>query len=96
MPLLFVLTGLPGPLAAPLAPVERFGRASLFVYWIHVELVYGYATWPLHRSLELWQVGAAWLGFTALMYGAVALRDRFSKVGRIGRVWPAIRRTAAI
>ena len=24
--------------------LERFGRSSLFVYWIHVELVYGYAT----------------------------------------------------
>ena len=32
--------------------LERFGRSSLFVYWIHVELVYGYATWPLHGRLR--------------------------------------------
>ena len=41
------------------APLERFGRRSLFVYWIHVELVYGYATWPLHRRLPLWGAVAA-------------------------------------
>ena len=38
--------------------LERFGRRSLFVYWIHVELVYGYATWPLHGRLPLW--GSGW------------------------------------
>ena len=32
------------------AALERFGRRSLFVYWIHVELVYGYATWPLRGT----------------------------------------------
>ena len=26
-------------------PLERFGQHSLFIYWIHVELVYGYASW---------------------------------------------------
>src|SRR5262249_3541868 len=35
--------------AAILAPLDRLGRSSLFVYWIHVELVYGYATWALHQ-----------------------------------------------
>ena len=29
-----------------LEPLQRLGRSSLFVYWIHVELVYGYTTWP--------------------------------------------------
>src|SRR5207247_6437155 len=31
--------------ASPLPVLQRFGRASLFVYWIHVELVYGFASW---------------------------------------------------
>ena len=43
------------------APLARFGRRSLFVYWIHVELVYGYATWPLHRRLPLWGVRLAYV-----------------------------------
>jgi uncharacterized membrane protein len=61
-----------------LTPLERFGRRSLFVYWIHVELVYGYATWPIHGRLPLWGVGVAYVAFTALMYAAVVWWDRFS------------------
>ena len=57
--------------------LERFGRRSLFVYWIHIELVYGYATWPLRRNLPLWGVGLAYVVFTALMYLAVVLFDRW-------------------
>ena len=67
-----------GRFGAVLAPLERFGRSSLFVYWIHVELVYGYATWPIHGRLPLWGVGIAYAAFTALMYGAVVWRDRIA------------------
>ena len=36
-----------------------FGRASLFVYWVHVELAYGWFTQPLHQALPLpWAIGA--------------------------------------
>jgi uncharacterized membrane protein len=59
-----------------LRPLERFGRRSLFVYWIHVELVYGYASWPLRRHLPLWGALAACAAFSLLMYGAVVARDR--------------------
>jgi hypothetical protein len=58
-----------------LRPLERFGRSSLFVYWIHVELVYGYLAWPLHRRLPLWGTFIAYVIFCVLMYGAVVLRD---------------------
>jgi len=56
--------------------MERFGRSSLFIYWIHVELVYGYATWPLRYRLPLWGTAIAFGLFAALMYGAIAARDR--------------------
>ena len=56
--------------------LDRFGRSSLFVYWIHVELVYGYATWPLHRRLPLWGTLVACAAFSLLMYRAVIVRDR--------------------
>jgi len=57
-------------------PLERFGRSSLFVYWIHVELVYGYASWPLRFRLPLWGSLAACAAFSLLMYGAIVFRDR--------------------
>jgi uncharacterized membrane protein len=59
-----------------LGPLEKLGRSSLFVYWIHVELVYGYATWPIRHRLTLWQAAAAYAIFCTLMYGAVLARDR--------------------
>ena len=62
--------------------LERFGRRSLFVYWIHVELVYGYATWPLRGRLPLWGVGLAYAVFTALMYGAVIAFDNWRAAKR--------------
>jgi uncharacterized membrane protein len=60
----------------PLALLERFGRNSLFIYWIHVELVYGYATWVIHHKLPLWGTALGYLVFCAAMFGAILLRDR--------------------
>lgn len=56
--------------------LERLGRRSLFVYWIHVELVYGYATWPIRHKLRLWEAAGAYVAFCVLIYGFVLLRDR--------------------
>jgi uncharacterized membrane protein len=57
--------------------LELLGRRSLFVYWIHVELVYGYATWPIHRRLPMWGVGLAYVVFAASMYWAAVAFDRW-------------------
>jgi uncharacterized membrane protein len=62
--------------------IDRLGRSSLFVYWIHVELVYGYATWPIRQRLPLWGSGLAFILFTVLMYQAVRLRDRLVQAWR--------------
>src|SRR5205823_3866854 len=35
------------------------GQTSLFIYWIHVEMVYGLMSTPLHRALTLRQAWAA-------------------------------------
>jgi len=59
-----------------LDPLQRLGQNSLFVYWIHVELVYGYASWLLRRQLPLAVTCVAYLAFVGLMYGAVVVRDR--------------------
>jgi len=59
-----------------LRPLTLIGRHSLFVYWIHVELVYGYASrWWIGR-LPLWGTAAASAVFSVLMYGAVLLWRR--------------------
>ncbi len=58
------------------AVIERFGRNSLFVYWIHVDLVYGYATWVIRRRLPLWGTALAFIAFTVAMYAAIVAKDR--------------------
>jgi len=67
----------PGSAFAWQPRLATLGRASLFVYWIHVELVYGYASWPWHRRLPAWGSVISWIVFSALMYRAVITRDRF-------------------
>jgi uncharacterized membrane protein len=57
-------------------PLQQFGRSSLFIYWIHVELVYGYATWALHGRLPLWGALVACAVFAWLMYLAAVAKDR--------------------
>jgi len=71
--------------------LARLGRSSLFIYWIHVELVYGYATWPLRHRLPIWGTAIAFVLFSALMYGAVALRDRLVEGWRTRQLYPAKR-----
>jgi uncharacterized membrane protein len=63
-------------------PLARLGRDSLFVYWIHVELVYGYATWPIHHRLPVVGTLIAYGLFTALVYGAVIAKDRLIEARR--------------
>jgi len=55
--------------------IETFGRNSLFVYWLHVEIVYGYTTWVIHQRLPLWGTAVAYAVFCALMYGAVLAKE---------------------
>jgi hypothetical protein len=55
----------------------EFGRSSLFVYWIHVELAYGIFTWPIHRRLTLEWSFFAFLVFTALMFWASVSKTRY-------------------
>ena len=59
------------------APLATLGRASLFVYWIHVELVYGYASWLWRHRLPLWGTALGATAFACLMYRAVIARNRY-------------------
>jgi uncharacterized membrane protein len=71
--------------------LAKMGRSSLFIYWIHVELVYGYASWLWRGRLPLWGTAVAYAAFCIAMYGAVLLRDRVVDTWRrIGRVQEAL------
>jgi uncharacterized membrane protein len=70
-------------------PLARLGRDSLFVYWIHVELVYGYATWPIHHRLPVVGTMVAYGLFTALIYAAVLAKDRLLEVRRTRAAAPS-------
>jgi len=82
---LFAATWLEKYLPRPFAILERFGRNSLFIYWIHVELVYGYTTWVIHRKLPLWGTALAYVVFCCAMFAAIILRDRIAAWWRTTR-----------
>lgn len=73
---LYALAAAARPRQFACGPLLQLGRSSLFVYWIHVPLVYGWVSWPLHHRLTVWQALAA-VGLVSLtMYALVDLRDR--------------------
>lgn len=66
-------------------PLEVLGVGSLFVYWVHVELVYGVVGRPLRHNLTLEQCAVAWAGFSLAMYGLLLGWN----VSRPARLWLA-------
>jgi len=58
------------------SPLRDFGVASLFVYWIHVEMVYGVVSFWLHKSLTFEQAVLSYLAFSLFLFGLVKLKDR--------------------
>ena len=58
------------------SPLEELGRSSLFVYWIHVDIVYGLVTWQLHRSLSLGWAVVAYAVLSLFMLALVILKNR--------------------
>jgi fucose 4-O-acetylase-like acetyltransferase len=71
------------------APLEYFGRASLFVYWIHVEIVYGTMSAVIHRQLTLEQVVLAFVLFSVFLFRLVKMRDGIVTRWRRDRTKPA-------
>jgi uncharacterized membrane protein len=64
--------------------LQQFGRASLFVYWVHVEMVYGVLSAPFHRRLPFPLAVIAFAVFALAMFGLVKLKDRL-KSSRFGQ-----------
>jgi uncharacterized membrane protein len=59
--------------------LAELGAASLFVYWVHVEMVYGAVSRQLHRELRLEQALAGYAGFCVFMFLLVRLKNRISR-----------------
>jgi hypothetical protein len=55
------------------SPLVIFGRTSLFVYWVHVELAYGIFSYPLHHALPLPWAVAGFVLLTIAMLGAAVI-----------------------
>jgi uncharacterized membrane protein len=58
------------------SPMQQLGRTSLFIYWIHVEMVYGLISIPLHHALSLRQAMVSLALFTLFMLGCSLAKDR--------------------
>jgi uncharacterized membrane protein len=50
------------------SPVQDLGRWSLFIYWVHVEMVYGVVSSAIHKQLPLPISLTAFIVFTCCMY----------------------------
>jgi len=59
--------------------VATLGRSSLFVYWIHVEMVYGVVAEPIKQRLPLTGSLAAVVALGLLLYALVRLKQRWVK-----------------
>jgi len=69
--------------------LQEFGKASLFVYWVHVELVYGVLTAPIHRRLPFPIALLAFALFTVAMFGLVRLKAVIVRRGRSPKLIPS-------
>ena len=58
------------------SPIRDFGLASLFVYWIHVEMVYGVPSLWLHKTLTFETSIVSYVVFVLFLFGLVKLKDR--------------------
>ncbi len=69
--------------------LQEFGRASLFVYWIHVEMVYGVLSAPIHKRLTFEQALVAFVLFSAFLFGVAKAKDWIVARWGKGRLKPA-------
>jgi uncharacterized membrane protein len=64
------------------SPLQEFGMASLFIYWIHVEMVYGVISSPIHRGLTFEHVIGAMLAFSLVLFGLVRVKNHVTRTRR--------------
>ena len=65
------------PRIEPWSPMQQLGRSSLFIYWIHVEMVYGLISLRIHKGLSAPAAWGAFVAFTLLMLACAAGKEWF-------------------
>jgi uncharacterized membrane protein len=55
------------------SPMVVFGQTSLFVYWVHVEVVYGFPTYPIRHAFSIAGALTAYALFTGIMLALAIL-----------------------
>jgi len=77
------------------SPIQLLGRTSLFVYWVHVELVYGLISRPLHGAFPVWGAWVALPAVCILMLWLAVQKERLADKYRRSRELPSnLRRKA--
>jgi uncharacterized membrane protein len=61
------------------SPLAQLGRTSLFIYWIHVELLYGLISRPWHRALTLFEALIAYVIFCGVMLACSIAKERLAE-----------------
>lgn len=57
-------------------PLATLGHSSLFVYWIHVEMVYGVIADPVKRTMPLWMAMSSTVMLCVALYSLVLLKSK--------------------
>ena len=78
-PLALLGYGVTRALGARFSMMRQFGRTSLLVYWIHVDLCYGMVSKPLHQRLGFGWATAGLVAMVALMLAISVLKTKFWK-----------------
>jgi uncharacterized membrane protein len=61
------------------SPMQQLGRTSLFIYWIHVEMVYGLVSLKIHKSMTHPQAWLAFAAFALFMLACSIAKDRVER-----------------
>ena len=60
------------------SPFQQLGRTSLFIYWIHVEMIYGLVVRPLHKSMSFPAALLSIVFFSAFMLVCSIAKERLA------------------
>jgi hypothetical protein len=60
-------------------PMQRFGRSSLLVYWVHVEIAYGVVTRRLYHNLSIQGSIAGFVVLSLSMFALVVVKDALTE-----------------
>jgi uncharacterized membrane protein len=61
--------------AGKFSPLRQFGRTSLFIYWIHVEIVYGFVAFYLRKRVSWEMTWVYYAAFIAFMLACSLAKD---------------------